>query len=200
LSKLRTKWERADVINALILRFARNYHGDKFRFFTGTTRTDDTRSLRDRKRLFFKELRRQVPGIEYRCVSTEEGNGVCHICLISSCYLPQPYLKKLWGARVHITLEKDGKLDALINEMSLQTEKRGYSMSRKFLPDGSRKAIDMLSLHFRRRLGFKSVEMLARRWKCVDALTRTIECCSRKDGWCSDLKTRMEYLGGRNLG
>jgi hypothetical protein len=185
------------VINALILRFARYHHGTKYRFLTLTTRKGDLRPLRLRKQDFFRSLRSQLPSLEYRCTSTDEGNGVCHICLISPCYLPQPYLRELWGADVHITREKDGRLDALMSEMSLQTQMAGYSMSRKFLPEGSRTAIDMLSRHFRGRLGFKAVEMLGRRWKSPDACKRTLECCSRKDGWCSDLRSRLEFMGGR---
>jgi hypothetical protein len=185
------------VINALILRFARVFHGEKYRFLTLTTRKGDLRPLRSRRRVFFKALRLQVPSLEYRCTSTDEGNGVCHMCLISPCYLPHPYLRELWGADVHITREKDGRLDALVSEMSLQTKMFGYSMSRGFLPGGSRIAIDNLSRYFRGRLGFQAVEMLSRRWKGPDAFGRTVECCSRKTGWCSDLRSHFEILGCR---
>jgi len=72
-------------------------------------------------------------------------------------------------------------------------------MSRGFLPDGSIKAIEALSLYFRKRLGRKAVMMLARRYKRDQDHYRTLACCSRKDGWYSDLKSHIEYCGGRNL-
>jgi hypothetical protein len=198
VSELRQKWERADVINAVILRFARTFYGSRYRFLTLSTGKHEGRSLRLRKQVFFKVLRSFDSSLEYRSVNTDEGCGVSHVCLITKFYFPQAWLKDLWGARVSITLEKD--LGGLVKEMSLQKKIVGYSMSRGFLPDGSRKALDYLSLPFRGRLLFKAVDMLALRWKRPDALYRTIECCSRKDGWCCDLRHHFEILGGRCYG
>jgi len=71
-------------------------------------------------------------------------------------------------------------------------------MFRGFLPDGAIKAIEGLSVYFRKSLGRKAVIMLARRFNRDDALYKTRECCSRKEGWCCDLNSRIEYCGGRH--
>lgn len=195
ISRLRKNWSRWDVRNAQILRFARTYHGEKFRFLTLTSRIENQESARDRKRRLFRSLRTEIPSLEYRCTRTDEGNGVCHLCLISPVYIPWKKIEEHWGARVNITQERD--LEALLKEMSLQSDHCQYSMSRSFVPDGAIEAIEALSRLFRGRLGHKSIEMLARRWKVPDALPKTIECCSRKDTWHSQVDSRMEILGGR---
>ena len=203
MSKLRHKWERSDLRNASILLFAREYYGQKFRFLTLTTSGIESRTLAHRKKVFFHALRKnkKFSDIQYRCTNTEEGNGVSHICVISQNYLPWKTLSDLWGSRIWINLEKE--LTKLVFEMSLQNEHAGYSMSRGFLPKGSLKALDDLSRHFRGALGRKAVKMLARRLKgsgnLEQSLHRTFECCSRKDGMCTDLRSRCVYLGGRHL-
>jgi hypothetical protein len=195
ISNLRKTWSRHDVRNAQVLRFARIYHGEKFRFLTLTSRREEESSLRDRKRRLFRSLRVQIPSLEYRCTRTEEGNGVCHICLVSPVYIPWRVIEEHWGSYVQISQERN--LEALLQEMSLQSDHCQYSMSRMFVPDGVLEAIEALGRLFRGRLGQKSVEMLARRWKARDALSKTIECCSRKDTWHSQVDSRMEILGGR---
>lgn len=197
ISDLRKKWTRYDVRNAQILRFARVFHREKFRFLTLTSKPEESSSLRDRKRMLFRALRFEIPSLEYRCTRTDEGNGVCHICLISPGYIPHEKIEKHWGAWVQISLERD--LEALLKEMSLQSDHCQYSMSRGFLPHGACEAIEALGRLFRGRLGHEAVEMLARRWKSPEALYRTIECCSRKQGWSSQMFTRLEVLGGRCL-
>jgi hypothetical protein len=179
------------------LLFARHYNGEKFRFLTLTTNKDETRTLRERKRWLFLQLRKskKYKDLEYRATNTLEGNTVCHACVICDNYIPQPYIQKLWGSHVHISLERD--IRKLLYEMSLQTDHFSYSMSRKFLPGNSMQAIDFLSTLFRGRLGKKAVIMLARRWDRPDALYKTQECCSRKDGWHCDLHNHLEVLGGR---
>ena len=195
ISKLRKNWSRWDVRNAQILRFARLYHGEKFRFLTLTSRIENEESARDRKRRLFRSLRVDIPTLEYRCTRTDEGNGVCHVCLVSPVYIPWKKIEECWGARVNISQERD--LEALLKEMSLQQEHCQYSMSRKFVPDGVIEAIEALGRLFRGRLGRKSVDMLARRWKHDNPLHKTMECCRRKDGWHSCLDNRIEVLGGR---
>jgi len=199
LSKLREKWTRSDVRNSLILRFARVYHGDKFRFLTCSTNGDEKRTLRERKHYLFTVLRSRKAwsDLQYRATNTEEGNGVCHICLVCVDFIPQRLIQGIWGSHVWISLEKD--IDGLLREMSLQNMHCSYSMSRGFMPDGSIEAIEALGRLYRGRLGVKAVEMLARRWRATDALYKTIRCCGSKDGWCSDLRSRIEYLGGRRL-
>lgn len=200
MSRLRQKWTRNDIRNATILRFAREYHGEKFKFLTLTSKVEESSSLRDRKRRLFRCLRVEYPGLEYRCTRTDEGNGVCHICLVSSRYIPWQVIEKHWAARVNISQEKS--LEKLLFEMSLQEEHACYSMSRSFLPEGSLDAIEALSRHFRGRLNRKALVMLGRRWKHdngLSSLHKTLTCCERKDGWCSDIRTRAEYLGGRNV-
>lgn len=198
MSRLRKKWTRFDVINANLLRFAREYHGEKFRFLTLTSQTENEKSLRERKRELFRLLRVQIPGLEYRCTRTDEGNGVCHLCLISPVYIHWRLITKYWGAHIWISQEKS--LEKLLHEMSLQSDHAQYSMSRGFLPHGARAAITTISRYFRGTLGKKAVLMLARRWKRPNALQLTLACCSRKDGWCSDLRSRIEYCGGRSPG
>lgn len=195
MSKLRSKWSRWDIRNAQILRFARIFHGEKFRFLTLTTKLECEESARDRKRRLFRALRAEIPSLEYRCTRTDEGNGVCHICLISPAYIPWQNIEKHWGSHVKINLETD--LEGLLREMSLQSDHCQYSMSRQFMPKGSVEAIEALGRHFRGRLGKKSVDMLARRYKRDSPLHKTLECCMRKDGWCSDLYNKREMLGGR---
>jgi hypothetical protein len=203
LSKLRHKWGRSDLRNASILLFAREFYGQKFRFLTLTTSGIECRTLAHRKKVFFHALRKNknFADIQYRCTNTEEGNGVAHICVISKNYLPWELLSDMWGSRIWINLERD--LTKLVFEMSLQNDHAGYSMSRGFLPKGCLQAIDTLSIHFRGALGRKAVKMLARRIKgsknIEQSFHRTFECCSRKDGMCSDLRTRSVYLGGRQL-
>lgn len=195
ISELRKKWSRYDVRNAQILRFARVFHGEKFRFLTLTSRPEEESSLRDRKRRLFRALRVEIPSLQYRCTRTDEGGGVCHICLISPGYIPHQKIEKHWGAYVQISLERN--LEALLQEMSLQTDHCQYSMTREFLPDGACEAIGAIGRLFRGRLGHQAVEMLARRWRGPDPLRRTIECCSRKTGWHTQMDTGLEILGGR---
>jgi hypothetical protein len=203
LSKLRHKWERSDLRNASILLFARQYYGQKFRFLTLTTSSIECRTLRNRKHLLFKTLRSnpRYSDIQYRCTNTDEGNGVAHMCIISKNYIPWKLLSDVWGSRTWINLEKD--LTKLVFEMSLQNNHAGYSMSRGFLPKGSLQAIDSLSLYFRGSLGRKAVKMLANRLRgsgdLDQSLYRTQECCRRKDGMCSDIRSKIVYYGGRNL-
>jgi hypothetical protein len=195
ISKLRKNWSRWDVRNAQILRFARLYHGEKFRFLTLTSRIENEESARDRKRHLFRSLRIEIPTLEYRCTRTDEGNGVCHLCLVSPVYIPWKKIEDLWGARVNISQERS--LEALLQEMSLQSDHCQYSMSRAFVPDGAIEAIEALGRLFRGSLGRKSIEMLARRFKRDNPLHRSIECCRRKDGWHSRLDNHLESLGGR---
>jgi hypothetical protein len=177
------------------LRFARLFHGEKFRFLTLTSKIECEESARDRKRRLFRGLRVEISGLEYRCTRTDEGNGVCHLCLVSPVYIPWKKIEELWGARVNITQERD--LEALLKEMSLQSDHCQYSMSRRFLPNGAIEAIETLGRHFRGTLGRKCIEMLARRYKRDNPLHKTLECCMRKDGWHSRLDNHMENLGGR---
>jgi len=196
ISQLRKKWLRVDVRNAQILRFAREYWGVKFRFLTLTTPPEESASLRERKRHLFRNLRVFYPRLQYRCSRTDEGNGVCHICLVNDDFIPHQLIEEHWSGYVQISLEKN--LEALLKEMSLQQEHACYSMSRSFLPDGSVYAIEAIGRLFRGKMGKTAIEMLARRWNGPDALNRTIECCSRKNGWHSDLKSHQEILAGRN--
>lgn len=195
ISTLRKKWTRTDVRNAQILRFAREYHGVKFRFLTLTTRREESASLRERKRHLFRSLRVFYPRLQYRCSKTDEGNGVCHICLVNDDYIPKALIEQHWNAWSSISMERD--LEALLKEMSLQQEHGCYSMSRSFLPVGAIHAIEAIGRLFRGQSGRIAIEMLARRWKAPEALYRTIECCSRKNGWRSDVKTHQEILAGR---
>jgi hypothetical protein len=143
-------------------------------------------------------LRRFQGRLDYWATRTDEGNGVYHLVLISSAFIPRKRIQDFWGALAWIEREHD--FEGLLQEMVLQRKTVRYSMSRGFLPDGSYAAIEALSRRFRGRLAGKAQHMLARRWKCdsASALTRTIECCSRKDGWACDLKTRREILGVRD--
>jgi len=151
--------------------------------------------MRDRKRYLFRALRNEIPSLEYRCTKTDEGNGVCHICLVSPGYIPHEKIKQHWHGYIRINLERN--LDALLKEMSLQSDHCHYSQSHNVLPGGAIHAIDAIGRLFRGHLGFDAIEMLARRWRAPDALNRTIECCSRKHGWRSLLDTGQEVLGGR---
>lgn len=179
-----------------MLRFARTYYGKAFRFLTLTTAPgQEDQEMRERLKSLMKYLRSFQARLDYWATRTNEGNGVYHLVLISSAYIPQKRVQDFWGARAWINREHD--FEGLLLEMVLQKEMVRYSMSRGFLPEGSLAAIEALSRHFRGPLGVKAQRMLARRWKRKEALARTIECCCRKDGWCCDLKTRTEYLGGR---
>jgi hypothetical protein len=195
ISDLRKKWTRSDVKNAQILLFAREYHGEMFRFLTLTTKPGEESSMRDRRRHLFRSLRVFIPSLQYRCTRTLEGNGVCHVCLISPGYIPHQLIEKHWNGHIQISLERNR--NALLKEMSLQSDHDCYSMSRDFLPRGVLESIESLGRLFRGRLGWKAIEMLARRWNAPDALNRTVQCCFRKDGWCSLVDTHLEILGGR---
>jgi len=196
ISDLRKKWTRSDVKNAQILLFAREYHGEMFRFLTLTTKPGEEASMRDRRSYLFRSLRVFIPSLEYRCTRTSEGNGVCHVCLISPVFVPHQLIEQHWNGHIQISLERNR--NALLKEMSLQSDHECYSMSRAFLPPGVLEAIESLGRLFRGRLGWIAIEMLARRWKAPDALNLTVQCCSRKLGWCSLVDSHVEILGGRN--
>lgn len=151
--------------------------------------------MRDRLKALMQYLRTYQARLDYWATRTGEGHcGVYHLVLISSAFIPNKRIQDFWGATTWIEREKD--FEGLVQEMVLQRETVRYSMSRGFLPDGALKAIETIGRHFRGRAGVQAQKMLARRWKRKEALTRTIECCSRKTGWCSDIVTRREYYNG----
>lgn len=197
MSVRRKKWTRNDVRASQILRFARTYHGKNFRFLTLTTAPgQEEQALRERLKALMQYLRRFQARLEYWATRTGEGHcGVYHLVLISSAFIPNKRIQDFWGARTWIEREHD--FEGLLLEMVLQRKTVRYSMSREFLPDGSLGAIEAIGRTFRGRVGGKAQAMLARRWGGPDAITRTVECCSRKDGWHCDLATRREILGGR---
>lgn len=183
---------------AAVIRFSRVYHGKAFRFLTLTSTDDQTDGvMRERLASLVRYLRRFQKRLDYLATRTDEGNGVYHLVIISSAFLPIKRISEFWGARCWI--EKEHDLNGLLLEMVLQREQQRYSMSRGFVPDGAREALEALSRQFRGHVGQVALQMLARRWKQGNALQVTRECCSRKPGagWCSDLRTRREYLGGR---
>lgn len=137
--------------------------------------------------------------VEYMATHTDEGRGVYHLALVSP-YLPWSVVREMWkkrtGAdRVNISYERN--FDAMLREMTLQQEMARYSFSRGFLPDGARKAIEAICCHFRGKIRYQAIAMLARRWRRSDALSRTVSCAERIPwGRFCYLSSREEVLHG----
>lgn len=178
-----------------VIRFARQYHGKEFLFLSLSTRPDQTdEDLNQRLKSLLRFLRGSHKVLEYLAARTNEGNGVYHLILVSSKrYISIEKVTAFWGS--HCWIEKEHDFGGLLYEMVTQKQLERYSMSRGFLPDGAKRAIEAIERSFKGQEGMVARGQLARRWKrdVKTALERTEECCFRKGGWCCDLRSRREY-------
>lgn len=199
LSVLRKELTSRDARARRYLVFARYYWGRPLKFLTLTSvRRSRSNSLALKS--FLLALRLLVGDIEYMAAHTDEGRGVYHLAIACKNYIPWQVIRDAWEKRTgathtYITLEKN--FDALLNEMTQQKELCRYSFSREFLPAGARQAIEAVCVHFKGPVRYQAIKMLARRWRRVDALPKTISCIERSPwGRFSYLASRSEVLNG----
>jgi len=181
-----------------IILFAREYYAQPLKFLTLTFPPGAENHRIALQQLM--EFLRKMFTLEYLAVRTGEGNGVYHICLVSP-FIDQALIREKWesltGAyRVNISKEKS--ISSLVREMTRQQDTMRYSMSRKFLPQGSIHALDRLSKEFRGNVRIKSYGMLARRLRfargdIIRAYYRTAVCMRQLNGRCSDIRSHQEY-------
>jgi hypothetical protein len=193
-----------DLRSRRLLLFARHYHDVPFKFLVLTSRKrvlDPSRHLEH----LVEDLRQIFGPLEYGAIRTDEGRGVFHLAVVSPTnkYLDWKVIKKRWKSITRgsdrISISQERNIDAFLEEMTRQKLQVRYSFSRRFVPEGSRKAIEALSFHFTGLSLHRAVEMLALRWRGPEALVRTISCIERGYGTCCDLKTRQVYLVGRTV-